>query len=112
MRGENFIYFLTSSGFFIGLFFAVLKDFSVEQIIYFTLLMTSIFYLIGLITVAFYIKYVNIKNINFFRKEEIDNILDVQIKELERKEDSILYNYYFIKEIEEEELKILRKMKE
>jgi hypothetical protein len=111
MRGENFIYFLTVSGFFIGLFFAVLKDFSIENIVFFTILITSIFYLIALASVAFFVKYINIKNISFFDKKEIDQVLDMQIRELQKKEENILYNYEFIKQIEEEELKILKKNK-
>jgi len=47
----------------------------------------------------------------FFNKHEVDNILDVQIKALEKKENFILENYEFIKQIEQEELEIIRKNK-
>jgi len=112
MRGENFIYFATVSGFFIGLIFSILKDFSVENILFSTFLITLLFYLIALASVAFFIKFINVKQVVFFDKKEIDSVLDVQIKELERKEENILINYEFIKQIEEEELKILKKIKE
>jgi len=71
-----------------------------------------LFYLIALASVAFFIKFINVKQVVFFDKKEIDSVLDVQIKELERKEENILINYEFIKQIEEEELKILKKIKE
>ncbi|NPA87225.1 hypothetical protein [Caminibacter pacificus] len=111
MRGENFIYFATVSGFFIGLIFSVLKDFGVEELLLYTFLITLIFYLVALASVAFYVKYIDIKQIEYLNKKEIDSVLDVQIKELEKKEDSILNNYEFIKKVEEEELEIIRKNK-
>jgi hypothetical protein len=44
----------------------------------------------------------------YFNKHEMDDILDVQIKELEKKEDFILESYEFIKQIEEDEMKIVK----
>jgi len=111
MRGENFIYFGASSGFFIGIAFSILKDFEVSNFLFATITITLLFYLIALGSVAFYMKYIDVKKIVFFNKLEIDNILDMQIKELEKKEDFILKSYEFIKQIEEEELEIIRKNK-
>ena len=108
MRGENFIFFLASSGFFIGIIFSILHDFDVDKFIFVTLLITSLFYLLGLGSVTFFIKYLDLKKMIFFDKEGIDQILDIQIKELEKKEDFILESYEFIKQIEKEELQILK----
>ena len=102
MRGENFIFFLTSCGFFIGITFSIIKDLDFDKFLYFTLLLTSIFYLIGLATVSFFIKYLNVKKIVYFDKHQIDSIVNLQIKELEKKEEFILESYEFIKEIEED----------
>ncbi|GAB6073985.1 hypothetical protein [Nautilia lithotrophica] len=108
MRGENFIFFLASSGFFIGIIFSILHNLNFQEFIYATLLITAVFYLLGLGSVTFFIKYLDIKKIMYFNKHEIDEILDVQIKELEKKEDFILESYEFIKQIEEEEIKIVK----
>ena len=111
MRGENFIYFATVSGFFIGIIFSILKGLDAIDFIFATILTTLVFYLIALGSVAFYIKFLDVKKSVFFNKYEIDKILDVQIKELEKKEDFILESYEFIKQIEQEELEIIRKNK-
>jgi len=108
MRGENFIFFLASSGFFIGIIFSVLHNLDFEQFLYATVLITAVFYLLGLASVTFFIKFLDIKKIIYFNKHEIDQILDVQIKELEKKEDFILESYEFIKQVEEEEVKLLK----
>jgi len=108
MRGENFIFFLASSGFFIGIIFSILHNLDFQEFLYATILITAVFYLLGLASVTFFIKFLDIKKIIYFNKHEIDQILDVQIKELEKKEDFILESYEFIKQIEEEELKLLK----
>jgi len=111
MRGENFIYFFTSSGFFVGIIFSIFHDLDFEKFLYATFLITAVFYIFALATVSFFIKFVDIKNIVYLDKKEIDKILDVQIKELEEKEDFILESYEFIKQIEEEELQHYTKRK-
>jgi len=111
MRAENFIYFSVVSGFFIGLIFSILKDLSFDELVLNTFLITMVFYIVALASVAFFVKYVDIKKVSYLDKKEIDRVLDVQVKELERKENSILNNYEFIKQIEEEELKFIRKNK-
>jgi len=108
MRGENFIFFLASSGFFVGIIFSILHNLDFDEFLYATLLITALFYLLGLATVTFFIKFLDIKKIIYFNKHEIDEILDIQIKELEKKEDFILESYEFIKKIEEEEIKIAK----
>jgi len=109
MRGENFIYFSTISGFFIGIIFSILKGFDVFEFLFATLLITAIFYLVSLASVSFFVKFLDIKQIVYLNKYEIDEILDVQIKSLEKSENFIMENYEFIKKVEEEELEIIRK---
>lgn len=111
MRGENFIYFSIVSGFFIGVIYSILKDFSFTNFLFTVFLITSIFYIIALASVSFFIKYLDLKQIVFFNKLEIDTVLDVQIKELEKREEFIYESYEFIKKIEEEEIKFLKKRK-
>jgi hypothetical protein len=109
MRGENFIYFATVSGFFIGIIFSILNDLSIEGFLFATIIITLLFYLIALGSVAFYIKFVEVKRVAYLDKREIDMILDSQIKELEKKEDFIIESYEFIRQIEQEELEIIKK---
>jgi len=109
MRGENFIYFSTTSGFFIGVIFSILKDLEVFNFLFATLLITAVFYLISLASVSFFVKFLDIKQILYFNKYEVDEILDIQIKSLEKSENFIMENYKFIKKIEEEELEFIRK---
>jgi len=111
MRGENFIYFSTISGFFIGIIFSILKGLDVFNFLFATFLVTAIFYIVSLGSVSFFIKFLNIRQIIYFNKYEVDEILDVQIKSLENSEDFIMENYNFIKKIEEEELEIIKKSK-
>jgi hypothetical protein len=109
MRGENFIYFSVVSGFFAGLIFALFKSHGVFEFLIEIALITMIFYLIALASVALFLKNIDIKRIIFFNKAEAEEILDVQIKELEKKENFILESYEFIKQIEQEEMEIIRK---
>jgi hypothetical protein len=108
MRGENFIFFLASSGFFIGIIFSILHELDFLEFLYATFLITAVFYLLGLGSVTFFIKYLDIKKVIYFNKHEIDEILDIQIKEIEKKEDFILESYEFIRQIEKEELEIVK----
>jgi len=111
MRGENFIYFSTVSGFFIGIIFALLKDLGIFDFLMATFLVTALFYLVSLAGVTFFIKFLDIKQIVFFDKLAVDEVLDIQIRELEKREDFIYENYEFIKQIEQEEIEIIRKRK-
>ncbi len=111
MRAENFVYFATVSGFFIGMMFSVINDFSIWQSIFATIIITLLFYIIALGSVAFYIKFYDIKKQLFLNVKEIEEVIDVQINELEKYEDFIFESYKFIEEVEKEELELLRKNK-
>ena len=111
MREENFIYFSVVSGFFMGIIYAILKGFDFIHFLFAVFLITALFYIISLAAVSSFIKYLNIKQIVFFDKAEIDGVLDVQIKELEKRERLIYESYEFIKKIEEEEMEFIKKKK-
>jgi hypothetical protein len=108
MRAENFIYFSTVSGFFISVIFGILKDFDAFDFLWFVIIITSIFYILSLGSIAFFVKYSSVSKFILFNKYEIEQIANTQIKELEKKEDFIYENYEFIKKFEEEELKIIK----
>ncbi len=109
MKGLNFIYFSTSSGFFIGIIYSLLKNLGFFDFLIATFLITSVFYIIAQGSLAFFVKYLDIKNIVYFNKNEIDEILNIQIKELEKNENFIYENYQFIDKIEKEEFEIIKK---
>jgi cytochrome c biogenesis protein ResB len=108
MRTENFIYFSTVSGFFLSIIFGILKDFDVFNFFWFVIIITSVFYILSLGSIAFFVKYSAISKFIFFDKNEMEKIAENQIKELEKKEDFIYENYRFLKKFEEEELKFLK----
>ncbi len=109
MKELNFIYFSTSSGFFIGIIYSMFKDLDFFGFLFTTFLITAVFFIIAQAGVAFFVKFLDIKNIVYFNKNEIDEILNMQIKELEKNESFIYENYEFIEQIEKEELQIIKK---
>jgi len=108
MRAENFIYFSTVSGFFISIIFGILKDFDAFNFFWFVIIITFIFYILSLASISFFIKYSSFSKYILFNKYEVEEIIDSQIKELEKKEDFLYENYEYIKKFEEEELKLLK----
>jgi len=109
MKELNFVYFLTSSGFFIGIIYSLFKNLGFYEFLFATFLITAVFFIIAQASVAFFVKYLDVKHIVFFDKKTIDEILNVQIKELEKNENFIYENYEFIKQVEKEELEIIKK---
>jgi len=108
MRAENFIYFATVNGFFISLIFGIIKDLDAFNFLWAVVLLTSLFYVVSLASVSFFIKYANFKQNVFFDKEEVEIVVNSQIKELEKKENFIYENYKFLKKLEEEEYKTVK----
>jgi len=108
MRAENFIYFATVSGFFISILFGIIKDFDAFNLLFAVVFITSLFYIVALASISFFIKYTTFKQNVFFNKEEVEMVVDTQIKELEKKENFIYENYKFLKKFEAEEYKILK----
>lgn len=85
MFGENFVYFFTVQGFFIGIVFGILKSFDAEGLLVYTFLITTFFYLFSHVIVALYYK-TTIGKIYFFPKEIHEKQLDLFVKEINKRE--------------------------
>ena len=85
MLGENFVYFFTVQGFFVGIIFGVLKSFDAEGLLTYTFFITTFFYLFSHIIIAFYFKTITAKSY-FFPKEIHEKELDLFVKEINKRE--------------------------
>jgi hypothetical protein len=85
MLGENFVYFFTVQGFFVGIIFGVLKSFDAEGLLTYTFFITTFFYLFSHIIIALYFKTMTSKAY-FFPKELHEKELDVFVKEINKRE--------------------------
>jgi hypothetical protein len=65
MLGENFVYFFTVQGFFIGIIFGILKSFDAEGLLVYTFFITTSYY---------------------FPKEIHEKELDLIVKEINKRE--------------------------
>jgi hypothetical protein len=109
LRSDNFISFLTVMGFFIGLIFAILHEFKPFEFFYSVIIISGIFYILGVASSSFFIKYISVKKIFELDKAFLEKTIDMQIYELDKKEEFIRDAHYFIKEIEEEEKLLYKK---
>jgi len=85
MLGENFVYFFTVWGFFVGIIFGILKSFDAEGLLTYTFLITTFFYLFSHIIIALYYKTITAKAYNF-PKERHELELDMFVKEINKRE--------------------------
>lgn len=85
MLGENFVYFFTVQGFFVGIVFGILKSFDAEGLLMYTFLITIFFYLFSHIIIALYFKTLTVKAY-FFPKELHEKELDLFVKEITKRE--------------------------
>ncbi len=85
MLGENFVYFFTVQGFFIGIIFGILKSFDAEGLLLYTFFITTFFYLFSHIIIAFYFKTLTVKAY-LFPKEVHEKELDLFVKEINKRE--------------------------
>ena len=85
MLGENFVYFFTVQGFFVGIIFGILKSFNAEGLLTYTFIFTMFFYLFSHIIVAFYFKTITAGGY-FFPKEIHEKELDLFLKEIQKRE--------------------------
>jgi len=102
MRPENFIYFLTVSGFFTGLFFSILSGMDAFDIFVWALVISSIFYIIGLGSAGMFIKYVDLKTGYDLKREHKEEFLDKIVLFLEKREKYIQDSHHFIENLEKE----------
>ena len=85
MLGENFVYFFTVWGFFVGVIFGILKSMDAEGLFTYTLLITIFFYLFSHIIIALYYRTIAAKSYNF-PKEIHERDLDYFVKEINKRE--------------------------
>jgi len=108
IRSENFIYFISVSGFFLGLIFAVFQGFEPFDFFVAVMCVFFAFYIIAYASVGFFIKYMPPKKLFNLNHRELERTFDLQLDELETKEDLIREAHEFIKQIEQEELELFR----
>lgn len=85
MLGENFVYFFTVQGFFVGIVFGILKSFDADGLLFYTFVITVFFYLFSHVIIALYYKTTNIKTY-FFPKEIHEKNLDMIVREINKRE--------------------------
>ncbi|SFV66853.1 Motility integral membrane protein [hydrothermal vent metagenome] len=85
MLGENFVYFFTVLGFFIGIIFGILKSMDANGLLSYTFLITIFFYLFSHIIIALYYRTLVVKAYNF-PKDVHENDLDYFVKEINKRE--------------------------
>ncbi len=85
MLGENFVYFFTVQGFFVGIIFGILKSFDAEGLLLYTFFITTFFYLFSHVIIAFYFKTIALKTY-LFPKEVHEKHLDIFVEEIDRRE--------------------------
>ena len=85
MLGENFVYFFTVQGFFIGIIFGILKSFDAEGLFIYTFFISIFFYLFSHIIVAFYFRTLTAKG-SSFSKDLHEKDLDLFVAEINKRE--------------------------
>lgn len=85
MLGENFVYFFTVQGFFVGIIFGVLKSFDAEGLFIYTFFITAFFYLFSHIVIAFYYR-TTLSKLYFFPKDIHEKQLDSIVIEINKRE--------------------------
>ena len=85
MLGENFVYFFTVQGFFVGIIFGILKSFDAEGLFIYTFVITLFFYLFSHVIIALYYKTITAKAYNF-PKDEHEQELDMIVHEINKRE--------------------------
>ena len=85
MLGENFVYFFTVQGFFVGIVFGILKSFDAEGLLLYTFFITTFFYLFSHVIIAFYFRTIAMKAYGF-PKELHEKHLDIFVKEINKRE--------------------------
>ena len=85
MLGENFVYFFTVQGFFVGIIFGILKSFDAEGLLVYTFFITTFFYLFSHIIIAMYFRTLTARS-SYFPKEVHEKDLDLFVKEINKRE--------------------------
>ena len=85
MLGENFVYFFTVQGFFVGIVFGILKSFDAEGLLVYTFFITTFFYLFSHFIISFFLRYSPIRQ-EFFPKMRHEQDLDYYANEISKRE--------------------------
>jgi len=85
MLSENFVYFFTVQGFFVGIIFGILKSFDAQGLLTYTFFITIFFYLFSHIVIALYFKTLSIKPYGF-QKDTHEKKLDYFVNEINKRE--------------------------
>ena len=85
MLGENFVYFFTVQGFFVGIIFGVLKSFDADGLFVYTFFITIFFYLFSHIIIALYYRTLTARSYQFPRDTH-EKELDHYVKEINKRE--------------------------
>ena len=85
MLGENFVYFFTVQGFFVGIIFGILKSFDAEGLLLYTFFITTFFYLFSHLIIAMYFRTMTAKTYNF-PKDSHERDLDMFVREINKRE--------------------------
>jgi len=85
MLGENFVYFFTVSGFFVGMIFGVLKSFDAAGLLTYTFIITMFFYLFSHIIIAMYFKTITARG-SYFPRDIHEKELDIFVSEINKRE--------------------------
>lgn len=88
MLGENYVYFFTVQGFFIGIIFGILKSLDAEGLFLYTFFITAFFYLFSHIVIALYFKTIALQA-HYFPKEIHERHLDMFVSEINLREQLI-----------------------
>jgi len=85
MLGENFVYFFTVQGFFVGIIFGILKSFDADGLFIYTFFITMFFYLFSHIIIALYYKTLTARSYRFPRDDH-EKELDTFVREINKRE--------------------------
>lgn len=85
LKMDNFLSFAIVNGFFIGLLLSFLKFDDPEMIVAGTLLSTIGFYLITLVSVSFFVRFLTQKE-SSIKKPSYNNLLEEYIEEFDKRE--------------------------
>jgi hypothetical protein len=102
VRTENFIYFLTVCGFFIGLLFSLLSDIESIKMVWSTIAITVVFYILSLAASGYFIKVSELRTAYTLGQDVYDMQLSKAINQIERRESFLRDSQRYIRDLEEE----------
>jgi hypothetical protein len=100
---SNYISFLTVMGFFLGVSFALLKTNDPEMLLFWTMTITSVFYITAVAIASFFIRTTQSKKKLYLETDMLEIKLDKLIADIRRREYAIKDTIDFRREIELEE---------